>query len=214
MIGRRMALGGLAALPFGVARASLPIPAGDRLAFQILRKGDKIGEHIETFDRSGDALTVTVAVDILVGLGPIALFRYKNRATVHWQGEQVVSVVAETDDDGTPEHMSAHREKGGLVVEGTKAPRYTAPPHSLPGTHWNRAMLDAPFINTEDGRLMHPTVTLVGTEAVEVTGRVVQAQHFSLRGDANLDTYYDLTPSWLGLRFNAKDGSEIRYLKV
>ena len=79
MIGRRMALGGLAALPFGVARASLPIPAGDRLAFQILRKGDKIGEHIETFDRSGDALTVTVAVDILVGLGPIALFRYKNR---------------------------------------------------------------------------------------------------------------------------------------
>jgi hypothetical protein len=99
-------------------------------------------------------------------------------------------------------------------VEGSKAPRYTAPPRSLPGTHWNRAMLDAPFINTEDGRLMHPTVTMVGEENVAVTGGTVEAQHFTLRGDADLDNFYDLTPSWVGLRFTAKDGSDIRYLRA
>jgi hypothetical protein len=215
MIRRRMVLVGASVLPFQAARAALPIPPDNRLTFHIVRKGDTIGEHILTFTRAGDALTVSVAVDIVVGLGPIAFFRYKHRATVLWQGEQVVSVDAETNDDGTPRRMSARRDESGLVVEGSKAPRrYTAPPKSLPGTHWNRAMLDAPFINTEDGRLMHPTVSMVGMEAVPVTGGTVQARHYTMRGDADLDTFYDQTPCWVGLRFTAKDGSEIRYLKA
>jgi hypothetical protein len=194
MIGRRLLLAGAVTLPFRNADAALPIT--------------------ETFQRRGDALIVSVVVDIEIGLGPIAFFRYRNRATVHWEGGQVVSVDAATNDDGSPQHMSARRDESGLVVEGSKAPRYTAPPRSLPGTHWNRAMLDAPFINTEDGRLMHPTVTMVGEENVAVTGGTVEAQHFTLRGDADLDNFYDLTPSWVGLRFTAKDGSDIRYLRA
>ena len=195
MIGRRLLLAGAAVLPFRDADAALPIPAGDRLAFHIIRKGSKIGEHVEMFQRAGDALTVSVAVDIVIGIGPFAFSRYKNRVTVHWQGGQVISVDAKTYDDGSPRHMSARRDEGGLVVEGSKAPRYSAPSRSLPGTHWNRAMLDAPFINTEDGRLMHPTVTMVGMEDVAVTGGTVRAQHFTLRGDADLDTFYDTTPT-------------------
>jgi len=35
-----------------------------------------------------------------------------------------------------------------------------------------------------------------------------------LRGDANLDTFYDLTPSWVALRFSSKDGTEVRYLRA
>lgn len=214
MIRRRLLLGGWAALPFSSARARLPIPPGDRLAFHIIRKGSTIGEHSVTFQRAGEALTVSVAADIVVGIGPIAFFRYKHRATVHYQGGQVISIDANTDDDGTPRQMTARRNELGLAVQGTKAPRYIAPPHSLPGTHWNRAMLDAPFINTEDGRLMHPTVTMAGTEPVDVTGGSVAAQRYTMRGDADLDTFYDLTPSWVGLRFTAKDGSEIRYFRA
>jgi hypothetical protein len=45
-------------------------------------------------------------------------------------------------------------------------------------------MLDAPFINTEDGRLMSPRVTLVGMENVEVTDGSIQCQHYAVRGDA------------------------------
>jgi hypothetical protein len=214
MIGRRLLFAGAASLPVRTARAGLPVPLAGRLAFHIIRNDSTIGEHSLTFAANGDALTVSVAVDIRVGLGPIPLFRYKHRATEQWQGELVIAVDAETDDDGTPRRMSARREAGGLVVEGSKAPRYTAPPGSLPGTHWNRTMLKAPFINTEDGRLMSPTVTLTGVETVTVAAGSVEAQHYTLRGDANLDTFYDLTPCWVGLRFTGKDGSAIRYLRA
>lgn len=214
MIGRRLTVAGLATLPLGLARAGLPIPPSDRLAFHIVRKGSTIGEHVITFARTADTMTVSVAADIVLGLGPVAFFRYTHRATVRWQAGQVVSIDAETNDDGTARRMTARRDQYGLVVEGSKAPRYTAPPNASPGTHWDRAMLNGPFINTEDGRLMRPIVTLVGVEKVEVTGGLVEAQHFTLRGDAELDTFYDLAPSWVGLRFTARDGSEVRYVRA
>jgi hypothetical protein len=214
VIGRRSLLAGMVALPFAQARAALPIPSNNRLAFHIIRKGSTIGEHSVDFAQAGDALTVSVAADIVVGIGPIALFRYTHRATVRWQADQVVSVDATTNDDGTSRHMRARRDESGLVVEGSNSPRYVAPQPSLPGTHWNRAMLDAPFINTEDGRLMSPRVTLVGMEEVEVIGGSIECQHYTVRGDANFDTFYDLTPSWVGLRFSAKDGSEVRYQRA
>ena len=214
MIARRWVLGGAAALAAGAARAKLPVPPGFRLAFHIIRNGSAIGEHVLTFASNAGGLVVAVAVDIVVGFGPFTLFHYKHRATERWEGEQVVSVDAETDDDGTRRRMSARRDGGGLVVEGSKAPRYTAPAESLPGTHWNQAMLRAPFINTEDGRLMSPTVTPCGMQQVAVTGGTVDARLYTLRGDANLDTFYDVTPCWVGLRFTGKDGSEIRYVRA
>jgi len=214
MIGRRWVLGGSAALAVGAARAALPVPSDGKLAFHIIRNGSTIGEHVLTFASNGNGLIVAVAVDIVVGFGPITLFHYKHRATERWEGEQVVSVDAETDDDGAKRRMSARRDGDGLVVEGSKAPRYTAPVLSLPGTHWNRAMLKAPFINTEDGRLMSPMVTPCGVQQVPVTGGTVAARLYTMRGDADLDTFYDVTPSWVGLRFTGKDGSEIRYVRA
>lgn len=214
MISRRRLATGLVALPFGVAAAPLPIPASNRLAFQIVRNGNVIGQHVVSFERAGDTLDVSIAVDYVAATGPIALLRYKYRATEQWKSGQVVSIDADTNDNGSPEHMTARRDESGLVVEGSKAPRYVAPARSLPGTHWNRAMLDGPFINAQDGRLMRPLVALTGTEKVSVNGGSVEARHYTLRGDINLDTFYDLSANWAGVRFTAKDGSEIRYLRM
>jgi hypothetical protein len=37
------------------------------------------------------------------------------------------------------------------------------------------------------------------------------AHEFQLRGDVRLDTWYDPTPEWVGLRFTAHDGSVVVY---
>jgi hypothetical protein len=72
-------------------------------------------------------------------------------------------------------------------------------------------MLDGPIINTEHGKLLRPQVTALKEEAVPVaSGGTIEARHFAVRGDANLDTWYDDTPTWVGLRFVAHEGSEIR----
>ena len=210
MIARRIVLAGGACLAaVRPAAAALPVPPGNRLAFSIVRKGSAIGTHVLTFEPSGDRLTVRVAADIAVSLGPIVLFRYRHRATERWEAGQVVSVDAETNDDGTAVKTRMWREGGMLMVEGTEKPRYAAPPNASPATHWNKSMLLGPLINTQDGKLMRPAVTPLGTAVIP--GYPHPASGFALRGDADLDTWYDASPRWVGLRFNGRDGTEIRY---
>jgi hypothetical protein len=214
LIGRRdLIVGGtmLAALPGRVSAAALPVPAGNHLGFDVTRKGSKLGTHVLSFEPAGDALTIRIAVDLIYKLGFITVYRYTHRATERWEGGQVVVVQTTTDDNGEKNQVTARREAAGLVVQGTKAPRYVAPANALPATHWNRAQLDGPWINTQDGRLMHPKVAPGGTAAIPTAnGGTIRANRFALSGDVQMDTFYDAHPTWAGLAFT-KGGAEIRY---
>mgnify|MGYP001556481038 CR=1 FL=1 len=111
--------------------------------------------------------------------------------------------------------MTGLGTEAGFKVEGTKARPYIAPPDALPATHWNRKQLDGPWINTQDGRRLHPKITPVGLEIIPAaSGAKIPADHFALTGDAVLETYYDGTPNWAGLNFKAGDGSLILYERM
>jgi Family of unknown function (DUF6134) len=213
MIGRRTVLaGGTCLAAARPAAAALPVPPDKRLAFSIVRKGDVIGTHVLTFVPDGDRLTVHIAADIAVSLGPIVLFRYRHRATERWVGGQVVSLDSETNDDGTHVKARMWRNGGPLIVESTGHATYTAPQDAMPATHWNKAMLNGPFINTQNGKLMHPTVSPLGPAVIP--GCHHEAWGFAMRGDADLDTWYDAAPCWVGLLFTGKDGTEVRYVRT
>jgi hypothetical protein len=191
------------------------IPPGKTLGFAVVRNKSKIGTHVLTFAGEGGDLTVKVAVELSVGIGPIALFRYTHKATEVWKNGQLFSLDTETNDDGKPNKVTGRRTDSGFTVVGTKAPLYTAPEDALPATHWNRHMLDGPMINTQDGRLMRPTVTPKGSDAIPTAnGGTIMADHFALTGEVMLDTWYDKTPNWVGLSFKAPDGSEVIYERV
>jgi hypothetical protein len=209
---RQMMIGGslMAVLPFPL-HAALPVPADNRLCFDIVRKGSTLGTHEVTFAMSGDRLTVTVAVNLVYKILGVTLYRYTHRATEIWEDGRVIALHTTTDDNGEKYQVSGKRGGTGLVIEGTKAPRYTAPANALPATHWNQSELDGPWINTQDGRLMHPKVTPGKIETIPADGgRKVIARRFSLSGDVQLDMWYDDRLGWTGLRFS-RGGSVIRY---
>lgn len=199
----------------GTHSIAAALPPDGKLAFDVMRKGSRIGTHALTFEGDPENLSVQVAVELSVGIGPITLFRYRHSALERWREGKVVSVEAQTDNDGTPLRVSAIRGQDGFTVEATKVARYVAPPESLPATHWNRRMLDVPMINTQNGKLMRPTVSPRGVEAIPTaTGGAIRAERFELTGDATLDTWYDESARWAGVRFKAGDGSEIRYERI
>jgi hypothetical protein len=198
-----------------VARTVLAQPApppSDRLAFRLVREGGEIGTHVLTFARMENGFDVHIAVDIAVGFGPLVFFRYTLRGLEQWRNGSVVHLDATTNDNGTPDQMRCDRDTRGLWVEGSQAPRYLAPPNALPATHWNMAELQAPWINPQDGRLLHPLVRRVGPGPVtSAGGRTDTATKYAVSGDARLDIWYSVSRQWSGLSFTAKDGSEIRY---
>jgi hypothetical protein len=200
----------LATLPLA-ARAALPVPANNRLHFDIIRKGSKLGTHELSFAPTTDGLTVRVAVDLAYKILGVTLYRYTHRATEIWSGDQVVALQTMTDDNGDKYSVTGRRGPGGLAIQGTKAPRYIAPANALPATHWNQRELEGPWINTQDGRLMRPKVTPEHVETIPAGGgRSLSARRFNLSGDVQLDMWYDDRLGWSGLSFT-KGGALIRY---
>jgi hypothetical protein len=209
VIGRRAALGLL--LAPGVATAQAVPPEG-RIDFRVLRNGALIGTHTLAFGRDGGRLDVHVNVALAVGFGPITFYRYRHEALETWQDDVMVSCLAETDDDGAVSRVAIRRAGTLVTVEGGKAGRFTAPPETLPATHWNRRMLDGPFVSTQTAELMRPKVENRGREPLPWTPART-AERMVLSGDVDLETWYD-GPAWMGLRFKGKDGSALHYERV
>jgi hypothetical protein len=209
MIGRRSLLAGAGLLTAAPA-AALPIPPTGRLAFRVVRNGSTIGQHALTFSGNTARLTVRVAVELSVGLGPIAFYRYRHRARESWQDGRVITFDAETNDDGAVSTIAMQRDDAALLVESSQAGRYRAPPGAVPATHWNRSMLDGPFINTQNGEVLRPQIARPGASPLPGTVQR-QAERFVLSGPIELETWYDATPQWVGLRFRGRDGSTIQY---
>jgi Family of unknown function (DUF6134) len=220
MIDRRELLVGagvMAALPvpaWAASGAALPIPPGDRLGFDIIRKGSRLGAHVLTFERSGNDLVVRVTMELVVKAAFITLYRYTHSAVERWSGDQVVALDTKTDDSGTKYVVSARRTPAGLVIEATGKPKFVAPADASPATHWNRRQLDGPWINTQDGKIFRPKVTPAGAEAIPTAkAGPVKANRYALTGDVAMDLWYDARPSWAGLSFTGKDGSVIKYVR-
>ncbi len=216
MIGRRAVLVAGAAIA-GVcpAQAALPIPAGDSLAFRLMRRGAAIGQHTLAFEQSGNTLTVTIAVEARVTLLSIPIVHYTHHVVETWQEGRLSAVTGQTDKNGRTEWVNAHRTAEGLVVQGSRTARYVAPDGAIGTSYWNKQMLDGPMISFEDGVLLRPKVTDLGSQPVPLAdGATVAASHYNLSGSFNVDVFYDRTSTWAGLSFTVADGSTIQYQRL
>ena len=190
LVGRRDVLLGAAAVPLAAATPYLGAMPEDGLAFRILRNGSDIGFHRLDFAARNDGVDVRVAVDIRVGLGPIALYRYRLRALEQWRKGAVAFAEATTDDDGDKRAMRCHRSNDGLWVEGSKTAPYLAPDGALPASHWNIAELRGPWISLEDGRLFHLTADRSGVDNLrQADGTTTKAEHYVLSGDVQVELW-------------------------
>jgi Family of unknown function (DUF6134) len=215
VIGRRALLATMASAAAREADAELPVPPGNTLAFRLVRHGDEIGRHTASFERSGDQLTVRVAVDALVTVVSIPLVRYTHRVVEVWSGDSLLSLNGETDKNGQHEWVKAQRGPAGVMVTGSKTERYIAAEPVGATSYWNKRVLDKPMIGLEDGVLLRPKVVARPPETIALaSGRTIAAEHYNLSGPFNVDLWYDRTGMWAGMEVPIKDGSIVRYERL
>jgi hypothetical protein len=214
MIPRRALLAGGIGITAGGAAAS-PVPAGDSLAFRLVRHGTEIGRHTLTFAHQGDALSVHIAVAARVTFLSLPIVRYVHQAVETWNGDTLSGLSGEADRNGEHDWVRAQRTSAGLVVVGSKARQYLAPASALGSSYWNRQGLDGPMVSLEDGVLLRPTVTRGAVEAIRLaSGAAIPARRYSLRGAIDVDVWYDDADTWAGMAFAVIDGSTVRYERL
>ncbi|WP_333586743.1 DUF6134 family protein [Phenylobacterium sp.] len=210
---RRFALGaGLAlALP---SIAGAAAPGGGRLSFSVLRNGTKVGEHAMRFSRAGGLTTVTTEVEMRVRIGPVPVFRYTHSAEEAWREGVFQRLTTTTNSNGKIERVVAQRGDDGVAIEGP-AGRVRAAQTAAPLTHWNREALNRPLFNPQLGKPLALRVSRAGRETIALDGgEQITAERWSLRGDAEIDNWYDSAGVWSGLRGKLEDGSTMVYRRV
>jgi hypothetical protein len=218
---RRQFLAGAGALAFGApALAALPVPAGGKIAFKVLRNGSVIGDHDLTFSQSGDDLTVAINVALVVKILGITAFTYSLVATERWSAGVFEGLESNINNNGTQLEVQAHKTADGYLVNGINHsnpaqsyPEYTAPPNTLPLTYWNKAMLNANILNIQTAHSYPAMVSSPGWFKIPTAdGGTLVAQRFDLTGKLHLSVWYDQTNAWSGLEFHV-NGDET-YQKI
>lgn len=196
----------------GSAWAQVPLP-DSALKFKLVREGSEIGRHQVTFTPAQDNLTVTTNIDIVVKMGFITLYRFGQQVVERWVGGQFGSADVTTNDDGTKLMVSVQRDGDHLLIDSSKRGRLNAPANAMLATYWNRAVMDGPIIGTQDGRVLAPHVTARDWEPVSVApGKQIDARHYVLTGDLEVDLWYDHDDRWRALQLKGPDNSLIRYV--
>ncbi|MEM8988151.1 MAG: DUF6134 family protein [Pseudomonadota bacterium] len=187
------------AISFMVATAT-PAFAKDA-AFDIFRKGEKIGSHKVSVNAVGDETIAETEIDMRVGFGPITLYRYKHRSREVWRDGAVYSIESSTNDNGEKMNLSALREEGVLQIDGSGY-QGEAPLGTVPSSYWNKEILKARYLlNTQNGEIIDVEINKIGkTDALMASGDKFAADEYKLNGTVDLQLWY-IDHNWTGAEF-------------
>lgn len=199
-----------------LAHAALPgIPPDGKVAFKVMRKGARIGEHSLTFSQDGDNLTVRTEVRITVHIGPVPVYHHVQRCTEHWRGDRFMAMESNTTSNVSTDNVTARRTAEGVRIELADGKTFTAPAEALPLTHWNRFAYQGPLFDPQNGKLLKLTLASRADDAIQqADGSTIRVTRWSVTGDGVMDDYYDSSGVWAGLHVKVRDGSRVEYLRL
>jgi hypothetical protein len=194
---RELLLGGVGLIVPGAAMAALP----SRLQFQVFRNGTRVGEHLIVFSGDEKARTATTNVAMTVKVGPVPVYKYRHEAVEKWVDGKWVSVDCTTNGNGKITRASARQMGSHVQITGPAGP-VRGPANAVPLSHWNQANFGRPLFNQQEGKML------------KVTATQVKPGHWQIRGEAEIDDFYDAQGNWLALRGKLEDGSRMEYKRV
>jgi hypothetical protein len=181
------------------------------LRFLVYRGGVRVGDQVMRFSPAGEAMTVTAEASIVIRLGPVLLLRYSHQARETWRGGRFERLQTATSSNGKRERVAAERAAGGVTIE-TAGGVLRAPGEVSPFTHWNRRAFAGPMFNPQTGKLLKVSAVSLGADkATRANGETVAATRWSVRGEAEIDDWYDEAGTWCALRGRLPDRSIMEY---
>lgn len=205
-------------------------------AFRVLLDGDPIGWHRftlrpDTTDTADDTSPETASdirprrrldseAEFSVRLLGLTVYRYRHRATELWRGDCLGSLVAQTDDNGSPIRVEARRQGERLQISASPAaPPAGADPRPPTGclmsfAYWHPALsAQTRLLNPQTGAIEAVRFTPLPPRTLDVQGRPTAVRGWRLQGAARpVEVWYSARgDDWVGLDAEVSGGRRLSY---
>jgi hypothetical protein len=193
-------------------------PTEQRWDFNVLLDQQKIGQHsfVVREEQSTDNTllkTVQIDADFNVKVLFFNAYSYQHTNTESWQGNCLVALSSQTNDNGDDLTVQASTEAQQFVVK-TNSGTNTVAACPMSFAYWNPALLSADsLINAQTGELVPVKITALGSEQVTVAGEVLEANHYALTlEEQTIELWYAADDyRWLALETPARGDRTLRY---
>lgn len=210
---------GLAAAPAALAQSEAAVggqagtPGESPMVFDVLRDGDKIGEHRLVFEREDSTLKVSVETDMTVSFAFLTVFSYEHKRVERWRDGELESLAGMTNDDGTEYEISIVRKEGhySRTVNGTEE-ELTGP--VVVDSLWSKDRLSGgKLFSAASDKVYRVRSDLMGTETIEAKGGPVEAEHYKLSGEIDRDLWYGPTGELLKIEYENEEGKTFEFVR-
>ena len=214
---RRRFLGAPALLAAG---ASIPVaanacrlfPADVTDRYRAWQAGAEIGRQVISFTRETGRFVVEVEVGLRFMMPGAGAVDYRHECREVWDTGWLHALESRTRIDGRERHVDARRARGALRVTGSDVRPYQISTYVVPSNLWHRdsRLVDA-FIDVESGTLRFVRPRYVGRERLDQAGAALEAHHYRMRGQLNLDAWYDADCALVRWEWPLAGGDEVSF---
>lgn len=196
----------------------------DHIKFDIYRNNKLIGNHVFSFKKDNDLLTVTSEINFEIKKFGVVFYKYHVAGTEHYKDGKLIKFNSKTDQNGKLKFVNLKLEDDELHINGSSF-NGTVPTEYLLGTWWNHSLVEAPAqISAVSGRIIEQKVTFLGKENLEINGKNYKTLHFNFSSTdkklnkdkkLNTDVWYDEnTLNWIKASFKKKGNWEYKLISI
>ena len=185
---------------------------GEEARWGIHRKNKRIGTHTVSFDETDDALVVTIESVIRVSVLKIPVYRFRYLARERWTDGELMKASATVTENGKVTHTLMRRNEDRTIMRGPDG-ESEVPALQYATNHWHAGVLEASSVfNTITGTSNDVQITADGSGQLEqIDGDALTYTRYRYDGQLNLESWYDDSGRWLGMRFPGEDGNPVEY---
>lgn len=192
------------------AESSLPSssPRTGEWNFSVTLDGSPIGEHRFRLEPDGEQGRLTSEARFDVKVLGFTAYRYRHSAVERWRGGCLTSLVATTDDDGTPSQVriAATDEPAARAAAATSLPDGCV----MSFAYWHPAMrTQTRLLNAQTGKLETVQVQRLPDARMDVRGDAVACRVAGATRPVNV--WYAADGQWVGLDAVVGDGRKLSY---
>ena len=195
-----------------------------RIEFDIYRNNKHIGEHIFSFAKSNEQISIESKINFIIKKFGIVLYEYHVEGKEVYEDGKLIKFNSRTDQNGKEKYVNLKLENDEYIIDGSSF-KGKIPTNYLLGTWWNHSIVEAEAqISAVSGRIINQKVTFLGKETIKIGNKNYKTLHFNfsstdkkLKKDKKLNTdvwYEEKTLHWIKAYFKKKGNWEYKLVSV